>query len=109
MGNIISNELKRDMVHLRDHDDFKRALGATGELLEAYARAEQLRVQRQEQKMKERRQSRQSEEVDPLRIPPANRFGYSGLDPMQPNGRSASARGPRERETLYAVRNVDCR
>ena len=96
MGNIISNELKRDMVHLRDHDDFKRALGATGELLEAYARAEQLRVQRKEQKMKEHRQSRQSGEADQRRLSgPSHNYEHPGQRSMPPNHRKASARRPR--------------
>ena len=105
MGNIISNEFKRDMVHLRDHDDFKRALGATGELLEAYARAEQLRVQRKEQKMKEHRQSRHLAEADQG---PSHNYEHPGQRSMPPNHRKASARRPRGREMLQSVRNDHC-
>ena len=94
MGHMISRELKRDMIHLRDHEDFKRALGATGELLEAYAKAEQLRVKRKEQKMKERRHSRQLEQANPrMTTDPYEEHDARG---KHFNRRTAKAKRPRD-------------
>ena len=46
MGNLLTRELKRDWIHLSEHSDFKNALKATSDLLETYAKAERLRVER---------------------------------------------------------------
>ena len=59
MGNLLTRELKRDFIHLSEHTDFKTALRATGDLLDTYAKAEKLRLERKQQKMREREQARQ--------------------------------------------------
>lgn len=75
MGNLLTRELKRDFVHLSEHSDFKTALRAAGELLDTYAQAEKLRVERKQQRMRERElnyqrgqvthRDRDDEDIDP--------------------------------------------
>lgn len=76
MGNLLTRELKRDFVHLSEHSDFKTALRAAGELLDTYAQAEKLRVERKQQRMREREikyhrgqvthRDRDGEDIDPM-------------------------------------------
>ena len=54
MGNLLTRELKRDFPHLSEHSEFNTALRAVGELLDTYAQAENLRVERKQQRMRER-------------------------------------------------------
>ena len=69
MGNLLTREMKRDFIHLSEHSDFKTALRATGDLLDTYAKAEKLSLERKQQKMREHEQAmqhnRQRGEADP--------------------------------------------
>lgn len=96
MGNLLTRDLKRDFVHLSEHTDFKTALRATGDLLDTYAKAEKLRLERKQQKAREReqamrrgqgrQQNRQREEAGPW-VMGSKDEGY-GAHPRRPGRRN---------------------
>ena len=96
MGNLLTRDLKRDFVHLSEHTDFKTALRATGDLLDTFAKAEKLRLERKQQKARERehamrhgqgrQQNRQREEADSW-VMGSKDEGY-GAHPRRPGQRN---------------------
>ena len=108
MGNLLTREFKRDFIHLSEHSDFKTALRATGDLLDTYAKAEKLRFERKQQRMREREQAmrrgeamqhnRQREEADP-RLMDIKDEGY-GPTPRRQRRRNRRAERPPHCATL---------
>lgn len=121
MGNLLTREIKRDFVHLSEHSDFKTALRAAGELLDTYAQAEKLRVERKQRRMRERELNHQrghmtqhdsdGEDLDPRMRSDlyeehveGNIYDERGHHGRRPSRRRVKAERPVEGATLLHLR-----